>query len=199
VFKNASITVMSDLLGAARALFFNKTGIAVILGTGSSTCLYDGKSIIQTIKSLGYVFGDEGGGDHIGRLFITKFLNDSLPKDITKKFNDRFNLSKDQILRKIYSEPMPNNFLASFCEFIAENKSVAEIEHIINQSFSLLFENHISKYPDYKNQKIRVTGTIGHIFETQLTCIANQYECKIDQIIQKPISKLLDYHLNKYE
>jgi len=140
---------------------------------------------------------DEGGGDHIGKLFITRFLNDSLPIELTEKFTTRFDLNKDQILRNVYSEPFPNNFLASFCEFIAENKSNKEVESVIKQSFSLLFENYICKYPDYKNHKIRVTGTIGHIFEKELKLVADKYQCKIDMILQKPISKLIDFHTNK--
>jgi N-acetylglucosamine kinase-like BadF-type ATPase len=198
VFTNATITVKSDLLGAARSLFFNDPGIAVILGTGASSGMYNGTYINKTIKSLGYIFGDEGGGDHIGKLFITKFLTDSLSKEITEKFINNFNLTKDQILQKVYSEPFPNNFLASFCEFISENKSSKEINEIIHQSFNLLFERYISKYPDYKNYRIRVTGSIGYIFETELKFVADQHDCKIDLILQKPISKLIDFHANNY-
>ncbi len=197
VFINASITVKSDLLGAARSLFFNDPGIAVILGTGASSGIYNGSFITKTTKSLGYVFGDEGGGDHIGKLFITKFLTDSLSKGITEKFINTFNLTKDQILQKVYSEPFPNNFLASFCEFISENKASAEINEIILQSFNLLFERYINKYPDFKNYKIRVTGSIAHFFENELLFIANQHGCKIDLILKKPISRLIDFHANK--
>ncbi|MGE0088314.1 MAG: hypothetical protein AB7S50_02430 [Bacteroidales bacterium] len=199
VFKNAQINVKSDLLGTARALFFNKPGIAVILGTGASSGFYNGTYISKAIKSLGYVFGDEGGGDHIGKLFITRFLTDSLSKDIHEKFIQKFNLDKDQILQKVYKEPYPNNYLASFCEFIAENKSSKEIIDIIEQSFNALFENYISRYPDYKSYKIRVTGSIGHIFDNELKRIAEKHGCKIDLILQKPILKLIDYHTNNYE
>ncbi len=62
-FPNAIIEVNSDILGAARALFFKKKGIAGILGTGSSTCFYDGDKIIKNITPLGYILGNEGGGD----------------------------------------------------------------------------------------------------------------------------------------
>ena len=59
VFKNSMITVESDSLGAARALFGNKEGLACILGTGSNSCYYDGQSIVKTLPSLGYFFADE--------------------------------------------------------------------------------------------------------------------------------------------
>ncbi len=199
VFRNAQIKVKSDLLGTARAMFFNEPGIAVILGTGASSGFYNGTYISKAIKSLGYVFGDEGGGDHIGKLFITRFLTDSLSKDIQEKFVHRFNLDKDQILQKVYREPFPNNYLASFCEFVAENKSSKEVNDIVEQSFNALFEKYINRYPDYKSYKIRVTGSIGHIFDNELKRIADQHGCKIDMILQKPILKLIDYHTNNYE
>ena len=196
VFKNADITIKSDLLGATRALFFNEPGIAVILGTGSNTCLYDGNTVAKTIRSLGYIFGDEGGGTHIGKLFISYFLSNKLSDELKNKFINRYNLTKDQILQKVYSEPFPNSFLASFCSFINENSSFAEIEDILNHSFSELFRNYICKYPDYRNYKIRVAGSIGQIFEKQLRKTASQFKTDIDLILQRPITKLVEFHTN---
>ena len=195
-FKNADIFIESDLLGAARALFLNEKGIAVILGTGASTCLYNGKSIAQSIQSLGFIFGDEGGGDHIGKLFITEYLTNRLSIELSDKFYNRFGLTKDQILKKVYSEPFPNNFLASFCGFIGENNEDKEIDSIIKKSFSLLFSEYICKYPNYKDLKIRVTGSIGSAFSKQLNEIAKLYNTEIDFTLKKPINKLVEYHIN---
>ena len=55
-----SLIVGSDMLGAAKALFNNKPGIACILGTGSNSCLYDGEKIVENISPMGYILGDEG-------------------------------------------------------------------------------------------------------------------------------------------
>ena len=48
-FKNASVYVESDLLGACRSTCGNNSGIVSILGTGSNSCLYDGKEIIKKL------------------------------------------------------------------------------------------------------------------------------------------------------
>ncbi len=58
-FKKARIHVFHDLLGAARACFFDEAGIACILGTGSNSCLYDGEKIVKHIPSLAFILGDE--------------------------------------------------------------------------------------------------------------------------------------------
>src|ERR1035441_4346393 len=38
LFSSAEISVFTDILGAARALFGNEEGIACILGTGANSC-----------------------------------------------------------------------------------------------------------------------------------------------------------------
>ena len=50
-FPNAEINIASDLLGAARALCCNHEGIACVIGTGSNSCLYDGKNIADNITT----------------------------------------------------------------------------------------------------------------------------------------------------
>ena len=54
------VEVNSDLMAAAHALCGTETGIACILGTGSNSCLYDGKEVKEQISPLGFILGDEG-------------------------------------------------------------------------------------------------------------------------------------------
>ncbi|MDA3779903.1 MAG: hypothetical protein PF487_06750, partial [Bacteroidales bacterium] len=93
IFKNADINVETDLLAAARALYNKEKGIVVVLGTGANTCLYDGDKIINNIPSLGYFFGDEGGGDYLGKLLISDYLKDKMPLDILKKFEKEYDIN----------------------------------------------------------------------------------------------------------
>ena len=55
----AKIEITEDLLGAARALLGNKPGFAAILGTGTNTCVYDGKKIPFSDGEFDYVFSTE--------------------------------------------------------------------------------------------------------------------------------------------
>lgn len=67
-------------------------------------------------------------------------------------------------MQKIYKEDHPNQFLASICEFIYDNKSEESMIKLINKSFIDLLEKHIVKYKDYKNYKIRAVGSIAYYF-----------------------------------
>lgn len=80
-FTNAQIFVESDLLGAARSACKDHPGIACILGTGSNSCLYDGRQIVRNIPPLGYILGDEGSGAYLGKRFIGDCLKGQLPEN----------------------------------------------------------------------------------------------------------------------
>lgn len=70
IFPNAEINIGHDLLASCRALLGDEEGFAAILGTGTNTCLYDGKDISLNIDSLGYFLGDEGSGCYIGKRIL---------------------------------------------------------------------------------------------------------------------------------
>ena len=78
-FGTADITVESDLLGAARALWGRGEGIACILGTGSNSCLCRDGEIVCNIPPLGYVLGDEGSGAVLGRNLLNGIFKGHIP------------------------------------------------------------------------------------------------------------------------
>jgi N-acetylglucosamine kinase-like BadF-type ATPase len=199
VFPHASIDVQHDLLGAARGLFNRESGIACILGTGSNSCLYDGNEITENISSLGYIFGDEGSGAHIGKLFLTAYLKKELPVKISKKFHDKFSLNLENILDSAYNQPRPSAFLASFMEFIGENKKDPYVHHIIFTSFDTLFQEYIVRYTDYEEHNIACVGSVAYYFRDYLEMVAKQYDCNISKILQNPMEGLIEYHMPDVE
>src|SRR5690606_29558930 len=108
VWPHAAVYVESDLLGAARALLGTDTGFAAILGTGANTCLYDGSKIIYHIDSYGFVLGDEGSGAAIGKKLLIDYIRGYLPESIRKKFIQTFPITPDEVLKKVYFQPLGN-------------------------------------------------------------------------------------------
>lgn len=193
-FENAEIVVESDLLGAARALFKTNEGIACILGTGSNSCLYDGQNIVENITSLGYFFGDEGSGAHLGKIFLKDFLLGKLPKEIETAFKKIHNYNRDNILDAIYNLPFPNRYLASFCEFYTDHLSNKYIFDMVSNSFREFFVNQIKQYSDYKTKPVSFVGSVAFFFEPLLRQIASEFGVKVDQVLRSPIDALADYH-----
>ena len=89
-FPNAKVEVEHDLLAAARAVCGHHAGIACILGTGSNSCYYDGKQILDNVPSLGWLLGDEGSGTHLGKALLRAWFYRELPTDLQLAFNTTY-------------------------------------------------------------------------------------------------------------
>ncbi len=188
---NASIFVESDLLAACRATCGNESGIVSILGTGSNSCLYDGKKIVKKIDSLGYIFGDEGSGFEMGKNIFIKYKRNDLPKEIFLSFKKRFDNNND-LLEKIYLENNTSKLVSSFSKFVLENKHHSFIDNYINQHFLNYFNNILRNYS--KRHRLNFCGSLSYHFKSYLKNISKQKGYKIGKIISKPISYLYEYH-----
>ena len=103
-FPGAKVEAEGDMIGAARALFGNKPGIACILGTGANSCLYDGCRMVMNTPPLGYILGDEGSGAVLGKLFLNGIFKGTLSSAIQKKFLDWSGLDYPAIINKVYRD-----------------------------------------------------------------------------------------------
>src|ERR1700744_4091172 len=69
-FKFAKVTVEHDLDAAAIACCKNSPGIVTICGSGANAAWYDGKKVKPRSYGLGYILGDEGSANWLGRQLI---------------------------------------------------------------------------------------------------------------------------------
>lgn len=195
ILVDAKIYVADDLLGAARALCGHKAGIACILGTGSNSCLYDGKNIVAHTPALGYVLGDEGSGAVLGRKFLNAVLKQTLPENIRKRFLQESGLDMAEIINRVYRSPAPNRFLASMSKYIHGYLDEKEVRDIVVDNFEDFIRNNILAYGD-KFRTINVVGSIAYHYKEQLTEAASRNGFQIGKIIKSPIEGLIEYHMS---
>ena len=117
VFPKADVAVEGDLLGACRAACGRDPGVVGILGTGSNACFYDGQTIVRQRVSTGFILGDEGSGNHIGRMLLKDYLEERMPEYISSLFHDTYPMSTNEFIDRIYRQPYANRFLASLASF----------------------------------------------------------------------------------
>lgn len=195
ILVDAKINVADDLLGAARALCGHKAGIACILGTGSNSCLYDGKNIVAHTPALGYVLGDEGSGAVLGRKFLNAVLKQTLPENIRKRFLQESGLDMAEVINRVYRSPAPNRFLASMSKYIHGYLDEKEVRDIVIDNFEDFIRNNILAYGD-KFRTINVVGSIAYHYKEQLTEAASRNGFQIGKIIKSPIEGLIEYHMS---
>ena len=193
-FPKSQIEIGWDLLAAARALCGNEPGIACIMGTGSNSCLYDGRTIIDNVANLGWILADEGSGANIGRKFLVDYLRKKLPDSLAKQFHARFPFTREEFLEKVYQEEKPSAFLASFTRFIFQHLKEPYCYQLIYSSFAEFYENNVMKYENYQNLKVHFTGSIAFYFSDILRQVANDKGITVKNILEGPIAGLTLYH-----
>lgn len=191
--STTGIAVESDLLGAARALCGNQAGIACILGTGSNSCLYDGKKIVSNTSPLGYILGDEGSGAFLGKTLVGNILKKIFSQKIQDRFFEKYNLTPSIIINKVYRESMPNRFLASLVPFLAEHKEEPEIHDMLVWAFRQFFARNVKAY-GHPEMEINCVGSIAFHFENEITDAAAKEGLKMGKILQKPARDIADFH-----
>ena len=194
VFTKATLDIQTDLVAAARATCQNSKGVACILGTGSNTGFYNGKKITKNSPGLGYVLGDEGSGTYLGKKVIQYYLYKTFDEDIMSRFEKKFNTTKDEILNKVYKEPTPNKYLATFTEFLVENRGHYMIENIIEDGLNDFFYAHIIKMNEAWLYPIHFVGSVAFGFKDILRQLALSYEIELGTIVKSPMQGLITYH-----
>ena len=195
IFPNAKAEVTEDLLAAARALLGHGPGFAAILGTGTNSCLYDGEKITYNVDSLGYFLGDEGSGSHIGKRLLRDYLRGLMPAGLPEALRETYQLgSRNDILDRLYNQPLPNRFLASFAKFAYDHNNVSYCRDIVLESFETFFQNLVLNYPNYQNYSFNCVGSVGYNFRDVLAQVANTHGMTMGKIIRSPIDDLVAYH-----
>lgn len=190
---NAAIAVDSDMLGAARALCGHAEGVACVLGTGSNSCLYNGKAIEDQVPSLGYILGDEGSSAALGRRLIGDCLKRQLPEAVSREFLERYSLTKESIIESVYRKPLPNRFIAGFAPFVYDKRAVPEVHKMIIQCFSEFFTRNVINY--HKPWlPVHFVGSLAGSFADELRETADSLGMTIGKIEASPMSGLVDYH-----
>ena len=195
LFPKAVVFVTEDLLAAARALLGRGPGFAAILGTGTNTCLYDGQRITYNVDSLGYFLGDEGSGSFIGKRLLRDYLRGLLPDGLQETFQTAYGLgSRNDILDRLYNQPLPNRFLASFAKFAYDHNNVSYCREIVVEGFDTFFKNLVLHYPNYQDFTFNCVGSVGYNFRDALTQVAKHYQMEVGKITRSPIDDLVSYH-----
>jgi len=194
VFPAARAEVEHDLLGAARATCGNAPGIACILGTGSNSCLYDGKGIIDNIPALGFTLGDEGSGGYLGRKLLQAYFYRELPGDLKKAMEARYDMRKDHVLNAIYDSTTPNQVVAAYADFITDNNRHPFIHVMLRDGFHEFLQRHVLKYQGSAHLPVHFIGSISFLNQEILIQVLNEMRLKTGLIIRKPMEGLVKYH-----
>lgn len=197
-FPNAKeIQVCNDLWASIYASCSNQPGIACILGTGSNACVFDGQTIVDRLPSLGYMLGDEGSGNQIGKSLLRSFFYREMPRALAADFQEVYALEEHDFVEKLYESARPNRLLASYAKFASKHRQQPFIQKLLENCFEGFVQKQLLKFSNYQHYPIHFIGSIAAVFEEELTKVLKKYTLNKGNVLKSPFPKLLDYHQGK--
>jgi N-acetylglucosamine kinase-like BadF-type ATPase len=193
-FPESEIQIESDLLGAAIACFENREGVACILGTGSNSCVYNGKEIVKNIPSLGFVFGDEGSGGYFGKRILNGYYYKTMPKDLRTALDETSDMTLEAVLHKIYEEPQANRFVASFSKMLSDHRNHPYIKGMVKKGFEAFAEKQLGYFEESKTMEIGFVGSIAYVYKDILEEVLKKREMNLGVVVRKPLDNLVEFH-----
>lgn len=193
VFTKATCHCEGDLLGACRALCGDNAGMVGILGTGSNLCYYDGSVIARQRTSTGYILGDEGSGNHIGRRLLKDYLEERMPTHLRAMFHDSYGMTHSQLLDRLYSQPYPNRFLASLASFAAQHQDDPYITALLHGCFGSFF-NQLDYFEEFRTMPLNLVGGIVRTFLPAIRQAAESHRVTLGTLLPDPMQALVQYH-----
>ena len=194
-FSATQVTVETDMLGACRAVSDNKATLVGILGTGSNVCYYDGEKIAAKSVSLGYILGDEGSANYMGRMLLTDYLTGKMPEDIATLFHEAYPYNYEEWIDRIYNKPNANRFLASLARFATDHIDLMERE---NNIWYVVDQWHSARLGDLIMQThcchIDIVGGFAKAIEAGLRKTLTDYGIEVGTVVADPIDGLIDFH-----
>jgi len=197
-FRYAKVVVDHDLAASALATAGNKEGIVCVLGSGANAAYYNGKKVKENNFGLGYILGDEGSANWLGRSLLKDYLTGTMPKKFEGIFVQKYHPERKQILDKVYRHSQPVLYLTSFTDFLAENRDSEYVNALVTYGLKLYFETYVAPLADkHPGLPLYFTGAVADVFQDLLKETASDYDYKIAQIVRKPIYNILNYYTNK--
>ncbi|WP_339886897.1 N-acetylglucosamine kinase [uncultured Flavobacterium sp.] len=198
-FSNATVVVNEDTYAAVYATTpKGERAIVCILGTGSNCSYFDGKELHQKVQSLGYIAMDDCSGNRFGRHLIRGYYFNKMPAYLAKEFEAEFNVDADFIKNKLYKEPNPNAYLATFAKFLIKHKDNEFCKRIIKKEMKLFIKNYIMQFDNHNEVLVHFVGSIAFYLKDELEDRLKKYDIKLGNVYRRPIDGLIAYHaLNK--
>ncbi len=196
-FTVSQIEVQNDLVASARAACGHTPGIAAIMGTGSSSCQWDGERIVRHVKSGGFIIGDDGSASVLGKLFISDFIKGLVPEEIAFRYSECYPSDYHEIVEMVYhNQCSPSAWLGSLCPFIMSHYSHPYIKNLVDGNVRAFVDRSLMQY-EVEKYPVAIIGGFGNALKDIVRPIFEENGIRISAFIPSPIEELIRYHLKE--
>lgn len=192
-----AVEVDTDMLGACRAVSGDRAGLVGILGTGSNACYYDGRRIVCQPVSTGYIMGDNGSANHVGRMLLNDYLTQRMPESLRLMFHDTYPMSDAQLIDAVYHQPNANRFLASLAPFAVQHEGEGYCAEVIRTALHDWYYGPLTTVIERSgcgDVELHLVGGFAKAIEPILRCYLADLGQPVGTVLADPIEGLQKYH-----
>jgi glucosamine kinase len=193
VWPRATITVETDLLGAARGMCGDAAGQVLILGTGMNAGYYDGQHLHLPMPSLGYILGDEGSGADIGRVMLQDAFYGRMPVEVKEALFGPLGPELGAVLEEVYRSPFPARMLAARTALLADLLHHPYVRDLVLGRFHSLAELLKGFFPAEQRAEVHATGSVAFGFRELLSECLLDHGMTLVNVTKDPLRGLVQY------
>ena len=123
-----------------------------------------------------------------------RFYYGTFDDQLRMDFEMRFGTDISQIINKLYYEPYPNRYLATFVMLLRENRGHYMVENIIEDCLNDFFQRSVLKYRNAWKNPLYFMGSVAYEFRDVIDNLCVQFELERGKIEKSPMDGLIKYH-----
>lgn len=112
---------------------------------------------------------------------------------LKEKFLEQYNLTPAEIIDRVYRQPFPNRFLASFSPFLVEHLDEPAIRELVLNSFKKFLKRNVMQY-DYQHARVHFIGSVAFYYKELLSEACKAMGIHLGTIIKSPMEGLIKFH-----
>ena len=131
---------------------------------------------------------------HIGREVVRAYFYGFMPEDLRQKFEETYHLELKDFIDKVYHQPLPSRYLATFAKFAGEHQSNPFIKELVKGCFKAFIEAFVLRYDASQSLKVSFVGSVAFHFQDILKESFAEYGLTLGKVMQAPAEGLIKYY-----
>ena len=137
---------------------------------------------------------DEASGNFFGKQLLRGYYFHEMPPDLSKKFENIYNLDPDHVKEFLYKKESPNAYLAKFAQFLIDNKKNSYMRTLIDNGLDRFIRHQILQFKEAKKIPVHFVGSISYFLKDEINAKLESYGLKLGNVVKRPIDNLVQFH-----
>ena len=137
---------------------------------------------------------DEASGNFFGKQLLRGYYFHEMPSELSKKFENLYNLDPDHVKEFLYKKESPNAYLAKFAQFLVDNKNSNYMKILIDNGLDRFIRHQVLQFKEAKEIPIHFVGSISFFLKDEIKVKLESYGLMLGNVVKRPIDNLVKFH-----